>query len=79
MFRELRKKRRELEITVAEVAGVLGVSPSRITTWERGYIPKLPSSRVRWMEKIRLYQKYLEEKEKEQNDIRSTETRPTIF
>lgn len=66
MFAELRKRRRALEITVTEIATVLGVSPSRVTTWERGYIPKLPASQLRWREKFRLYQKYLEEKEKEQ-------------
>lgn len=65
MFAELRKRRRNLEITVAEVAAVLGVSPSRITTWERGYVPKLASSQIRWREKYEQYRRYLEEKERQ--------------
>ncbi len=64
-YSRLRRRRRELELSVEYVADLLRISRSTLSLYERGFSPIRPSARLRWAELAKRYARLLDRLENE--------------
>lgn len=70
-FRVLRRRRRLLDLSIAEVAKALRCSAALLSEYERGWVPKTRPATARWRELAVKYARLLDEFERKSKGGRS--------